>query len=431
MSINQTHVVLTNPNDRYEPYTSKTPQPTVARLQGYTDVANNASQQNILVDSSGHLQVDIVSGGGGGDATAANQVTMINHLDQIEQAVEGTLNVQDAIAQTSLSNIDVNTADLNTKFTVGDDDTLATALQTVVYGRKDATPSGLRALKTDFEGRLMVDIDRDSAGLATEATLSNIDTKITAGDDDTLTTAQQVAIYARKDTTPTGLRALKASDDGTLHTFDGGLNTKITCGADDSITGDLQQNLVYGRYDANGDLKAVKCSSDGSVITAPVGAAIITSDGTTSEQRVMILGNYNGNLRTLKVGQDGELITEIDHSWDNTNVPINNVALADGADTSGTFDLGQGVSHEIGNLEIFVTNSAGVNMDVTVQTSPDGTNYFTPYNAFPVMVSSTATAFAQADLGATIGNRYFKFIVTNNDGFGTSTDVTLTVAYYK
>ena len=109
MSIkNQTHVVLTNPNDRYEPYTSTTPQPTVARLQGYTDVANNASQQNILVDSNGHLQVDIVSGGGGGgssDTTAANQVTMINHLSDIDTAVTGTLSVSDSTAQSSLSTL--------------------------------------------------------------------------------------------------------------------------------------------------------------------------------------------------------------------------------------------------------------------------------------------------------------------------------------
>ena len=107
MSIkNQTHVVLTNPNDRYEPYTSSTPQPTVARLQGYTDVANNASQKNILVDSDGHLQVDIVSGGGGGgDATAANQTTMISHLSDIDTAVTGTLNVADSAARSDLSTI--------------------------------------------------------------------------------------------------------------------------------------------------------------------------------------------------------------------------------------------------------------------------------------------------------------------------------------
>mgnify|MGYP003138789917 CR=1 FL=1 len=108
MSIkNQTHVVLTNPNDRYEPYTSTTPQATVARLQGYTDVANNASQKNILVDSDGHLQVDIVSGGGGGggDATAANQTTMISHLSDIDSAVTGTLSVSDSTAQGSLSTL--------------------------------------------------------------------------------------------------------------------------------------------------------------------------------------------------------------------------------------------------------------------------------------------------------------------------------------
>jgi hypothetical protein len=388
-------VYLANPDNRFDPYTALDPLPV--NIEGAT----------VNIDPSGL-------------ATDTNQETLLSYWKtDISNNIKG-----------DIDSINVNTAQMDAKLTVGDDDTLATALQTVVYGRKDATPSGLRALKTDFEGRLMIDIDQDTVGLATEATLSNIDTKITAGDDDTLTTAQQVAIYARKDTTPTGLRALKASDDGTLHTFDGGLNAKITCGADASLSL-ATQVLNYGRFANDGTLKAMKVTSDGSIITAPAGGTIITSDGTTSEQRVMILGHYNGNLRTVKVGQDGELITEVDHSWDNTNVPINNVTLADGASTSGTFDLGQGVSHEIGNLEIFVTNSAQVLIDIAVEVSPDGVNYYSPYNAFPISTTNGALSFAQGDIGATIGNRYFKFTITNNDGMGTSTDVTLTVAYYR
>ncbi len=48
-------------------------------------------------------------------------------------------------------------------------------------------------------------------------TNSNIDAKITIGSDDTLIEAQQVCIYARKDASPTGLRALKSTPDGTLY----------------------------------------------------------------------------------------------------------------------------------------------------------------------------------------------------------------------
>ncbi len=284
-----------------------------------------------------------------------------------------------------------------------------------------------------------------SHGLATEAkqddqitklteidtAIDSIDEKITVGDDDTLATAQQVCIYGRKDASPAGLRATKVSDDGTLHTYDGGLNTKITAGSDDSITGSLQQNLVYGRFDNDGTLKAIKCSSDGSVITAPAGGTIITTDGTTSEQRVMILGNHNNNLRTIACGEGGQLQTEIDHSWDNTNTLINIVTAPAGATlTSTTFDLGQGVSHEIGNVEFFLTNSASLDVEVVPEVSHNGTVWYGIVNAPSVNTTKQYTAFGQEEIGITIGHRYMRFQVTNNDGLA-STDITLIAAYYK
>ena len=54
-------------------------------------------------------------------------------------------------------------------------------------------------------------------GLATEATLSDLNTKITNGEDDQLTAATQVLMYGRKDTSPTGLYAMKVNSNGALH----------------------------------------------------------------------------------------------------------------------------------------------------------------------------------------------------------------------
>jgi hypothetical protein len=388
-------VYLANPDNRFDPYTALDPLPV--NIEGAT----------VNIDPSGL-------------ATDANQETLLSYWKtDISNNIKG-----------DIDSINVNTAQMDAKLTVGDDDTLATALQTVVYGRKDATPSGLRALKTDFEGRLMIDIDQDTVGLATEATLSNIDTKITVGDDDTLTTAQQVAIYARKDTTPTGLRALKASDDGTLHTFDGGLNTKITCGADASLSL-ATQVAVYGGHTGTGDLNLMKVTSDGSVITAPAGGPIITSDGTTSEQRVMILGNHNGNLRTIKCGSGGAMTTEVDHDWTNTDTLFNAQTIAAGANaTSTTFDLGQGVSHEIGSVEFFLTNSALVDIEVAPEVSDNGTQWYGLTNGFSIFTSKQYVSYAQEDIGISKGHRYMRFIVTNNDT-SLSTDITLNVGYYK
>lgn len=46
-----------------------------------------------LLDADGHLQVDILSGGGGGDASAANQLSMITELQQIEAELAGGIDV--------------------------------------------------------------------------------------------------------------------------------------------------------------------------------------------------------------------------------------------------------------------------------------------------------------------------------------------------
>ena len=294
--------------------------------------------------------------------------------------------------------------------------------------------------------RLKVDIeDASGQGLATEAKqddqitkLTEIDTaidsmnsKITIGDDDTLLTAQQVCIYGRKDPAVSGLRAVKVQDDGTMETTDTSLNGKITAGNDDSITGSLQQNLIYARFDNDGTLKAVKCSSDGSVITAPAGGTIITTDGTTSEQRVMILGNHNGNLRTIACGEGGQIQTELDYSWDNTNEIFTNEPVADAATiTSATFDLGQGVAHDLGNVEFFHTNSNSVLINIIAEVSPDGTNWYSLDGA-SFSASKQYVSHNQEEVGISIGHRYMRLVIENQDGTGTSTNITTKIAYYK
>ena len=58
--------------------------------------------------------------------------------------------------------IATNTSSINTKITVGDDDQLTEAQQVCVYARKDASPSGLRALKVNDTGCLFVRTNNDS-----------------------------------------------------------------------------------------------------------------------------------------------------------------------------------------------------------------------------------------------------------------------------
>ena len=210
------------------------------------------------------------------------------------------------------------------------------------------------------------------------------------------------------------------------------MSEKITTGSDDSITGDLQQNLVYGRCDTNGDLKAVRVNLNGTLITAPTDAAIVTTDGTTSEQRVMLLAHTGGNLRTLACSDGGQLQIERDYSWDNTNQIFNAVACADGATiTSTTFDLGSSVSHEIGLVEFFLDNSASVALEVQGLTSHDGTNFYNSGGTNTVNSSKASFYFSQEEVGIGGGHRYMRLSVTNNNGLGTSTNISCQVGVYK
>lgn len=90
---------------------------------------------------------------------------------------------------------------------------------------------------------------------------SNIDGKITVGEDDTLVGAQQVLIYGRKDDSPSGLRALKVLDNGALNVNDNTLISKISKGSDISLV-EAQQVLCYGR-DSAGSLDALKTDTQG------------------------------------------------------------------------------------------------------------------------------------------------------------------------
>lgn len=168
-----------------------------------------------------------------------NSFAVNSSLEQIVEVSGGTINV------TPTGTIDVDV--------VANSVGLATDAQLVSNGLTQATASN-QNLQLAQE-------------TVTASNTSSIDNKITQGDDDTLTTAQQVGIYGRKDSSPTGLRAVKVNDNGTIHTFDATLNPKITKGADITLS-EAQQVLIYGEVTAGpgtGDLHPIHISQAGDV----------------------------------------------------------------------------------------------------------------------------------------------------------------------
>lgn len=236
---------------------------------------------------------------------------------------------------------------------------------------------------------------------------------ITVGSDDTLTQAQQVLGYARKDASPTGLRALKCSDDGTLHSYDGGLNMKITTGSDDSITGSLQQNLVYGRYDADGTLKAVKTTDDGTIFTNNPRITTGSAATLSNAQQVLCYGrDAGGGVDALKVDNTGKLEVVQDPEQLTTNLFTGTQTI-----NSGTALTFTGIADKNGaeNFNVFIKSTSGSlgAVELSPLLSFDGINFYEP--SVPLLGGGSSAAdqyYTIVDEPA----RYVKVKLTNNGG---------------
>ncbi len=82
---------------------------------GLDDPVNATKITPMKVDDAGHLQVDVVSMSGGGDASAANQSTMITHLSEIEGAVEtieGCVSNNKVAVELSAGDINIGNVDI-------------------------------------------------------------------------------------------------------------------------------------------------------------------------------------------------------------------------------------------------------------------------------------------------------------------------------
>ena len=282
-----------------------------------------------------------------------------------------------------------------------------------------AVNSGLaRSDKQDDQITKLTEID---------TAIDSIDGKISKGNSATGVgeSLQQVLIYGKK---PDGtLQPLETVDDRLLVDV-----VELTTQAQITNLSVLSAVQVCGFDTSTSRFKTIKCDGNGALIVDNSADSIITADGVTQEQRVMIHGNYNGNLRTVKVGSGGALATELDHSWDNTNQIFNAEACADGATIeSSIFDLGQGISHEPDRVQFFLDNSASVDIEVKGLASYDGTNFYESGNASTINSSKGSIYFSQEDVGIGSGHRYLKLSVTNNNGLGTSTNISCQVGYYK
>ena len=286
----------------------------------------------------------------------------------------------------------------------------------------------VRKVAVNASGHILTDIEPDpESGLATAANQTNGNQiSKSMGSEDGATTGTQRQIHV--DGSGNQLVSVVST-----------VNTLPANSGNSGITDDPANSFAVGmraRTDpalASSE-KFVKCDGNGSLIVDASKEGIVTSNGTTESLHSMMMAtNDNVNLRTVSCDDDGAVnIINDQLTYDNSTTLMNNVTIADGASVDATaFDLGSKVDRsQLGNLEFFVDNSNSVPLTIKAIVSPDGGSKFYD-NVHGNVVSSSGGAinFNQDDV-MSLGNKHFKLQVTNNHGGGTSTDVTIRVAYY-
>lgn len=137
---------------------------------------DGTSNQKIKTDTSGELQIDVLSSAlPTGASTAANQTTIIGHVDGIE-ALLTTIDADTGNIDTSLNNIETFTTDLPN--VIGTDGSAGPSKAVSIGGTQST--GELQEIQVDSDGQLQIDVISSAlpTGAATEATSASIKTAV-------------------------------------------------------------------------------------------------------------------------------------------------------------------------------------------------------------------------------------------------------------
>ena len=307
-----THVVNTDPDRSYEPYNAANPMP--------------------------------VSVTGGGDASAANQTTMISHLADIDTAVTGTLSVADTTAQGSLSNIDA-------------------AVTGILSVSDSVAQSSLSNIDTALTGTLSTS---DSAAQASLATLAGCENG-----------ANAIQVDIQADATGIANQLLQTAGNSSLTSIDG----KMSQGSDLTLA-NAQQVLCYGR-DNGGTLDALR--------TDAAGHLEVVVDDFVKGQATM------ANSLPIAIASDQSAVKINNSVVTNEGSAFNAANLV--TINSGAYSSVVSIAN-MNHMSIFYQDTAIASSDnLMIEVSPDGTNYFEYFELWPSTSGLIRTA-NMTDLGA-------------------------------
>jgi len=325
----------------------------------------------ISINDDGEIRVTAGSGGGG-DASAANQTTMIGHLSNIETAVElidnaisGSEMQVDVVSSALPSGASTSalqggglpaalTASGNLKVSVeeGAGGDASAANQTTMIGSLSTIAGDTTSIDGKITacntGAVVVSSSALPSGAATESSLSSIDGKVTA--------CNTGAVVVSSSALPTGAASASLQGGGlpAALTASGNLKVSVEEGAGGDASAANQTTMISSLSTIAGDTTSI----DGKITACNTGAVVVSSSALpTGAALESTLSALNTKVTACDTG----------------SVTVTSNALPSGASTSALQGGGLPAALTVaGNLKVSVEETVGGDASAANQTTMIG-----------------------------------------------------------
>lgn len=273
-----------------------------------TKVGTKNASQIVILDSSGNIVDDFSGGGGGGgDASAANQLTIIGHVDGIETLI-GTTN-------TTLTTIDGRVDGIEGLLTTIDADTgnISTKVDSI-----ESSSSGTETNTASIDNQLFSVIYTDDTSTHATATSKGIlfmaaatptDGSVTANDIGAvaMTTDRRLHVSVQDSALPTGA-STSAKQDTIIGHLDGVEGVLTTIDGDTGAIKTATEAIQAGQL-PDGHSVALSATDNAVLDAIAASVAAIDTDTTTLIGHVdgleALIGTTNTTLTTIDGRVDG------------------------------------------------------------------------------------------------------------------------------
>jgi len=375
---------------------------------------SGAKGRALKVDASGNLDVNVVSMSGGGDASAANQTTMIGHLSTIEG----------------------DTTSLDSKVTVCNTGSVVVSSSALPTGGATSVLQGAGLPASLSTGsNLKVSIEEGQiTGFATASNQSTANTSLAtiAGDttslDGKIVACNTGSVVISSSALPTGsaTSALQTTGNTSLATIAGdttSLDSKITACDTGSVvisSSALPTGSATSALQTTGNTSLATIAGDTTSLDGKVNQGYdsqIASGGNGLQQVLAYGRDSGGNLDALNVDNNGHLkvISAVVENKGSEGNVLSNSSLANSTATSSI-----NVS-DYNKLVYMYEDSNTLNSNgIRIEVSEDNSHFYVHSEFYPVVYGLVRQSVGNPGLDMN-GVKYLRF---NNHNTGASNDLT-------